>query len=120
MLKYTKDHEWLRIEGDVVTFGITPYAQEKLGDIVFVELPKLGANLEQGASAAVVELVKAASEVYAPIGGEIVEVNEALVAEPSLINTDPMGKGWFAKIRISDKSQSETLLDEQSYMALLA
>jgi glycine cleavage system H protein len=120
MLKFTKDHEWVRVEGDVATIGITEHAQEQLGDLVFVELPAAGASFEQGAAAAVVESVKAASDVYAPISGEIVEVNQSIVDEPSLVNTDPMGKGWFVKIKLADKSQLDALLDEQGYQSLIA
>src|SRR5690348_9884934 len=103
MLKFTKDHEWLRIEGDNVTFGITGFAQTQLGDIVFVELPKVGANLTQGGAAAVVESVKAASDVYAPVAGEVIEINSAVVENPAVVNQDPMGAGWFAKLKIADR-----------------
>lgn len=120
MLKYTKDHEWLRMNGDVATVGITPYAQEKLGDLVFVELPQIGAKLDKGAIAATVESVKAASEVYAPVGGEVVEVNEALVNEPGLVNTEPTGKGWMLKMKIATPSEVGALLDEAAYKALIA
>ena len=120
MLKFTKDHEWLRIDGEVATFGITQHAQEQLGDLVFVELPAVGKTFEQGASAAVVESVKAASEVYAPISGKVVEVNSAIVDDPSLVNSDPTGQGWFVKIKITDKSQLEELMDEQAYRSLIA
>jgi glycine cleavage system H protein len=119
MLKFTKDHEWLRIEGDIATVGITQYAQEQLGDLVFVELPAPGSGFERGAAAAVVESVKAASEVYAPITGEITDANQSIVDEPSLVNSDPMGKGWFFKMKIADRSQIEALLDEPAYRALL-
>jgi len=119
MLKFTKDHEWLRVDGDVVTFGITDHAQEQLGDIVFVDLPKVGANFAQGAAAAVVESVKAASDVYAPIGGDVVEINSTIIDNPKLINEDPMGKGWFAKIKVADAAQIEGLMDEQAYRALI-
>jgi glycine cleavage system H protein len=115
MLKFTKDHEWLRIEGDVATVGITQHAQERLGDLVFVELPEPGAKFDQGAAAAVVESVKAASDVYAPVAGEIVEVNRAIVGDPTLVNSDPMGNGWFLKIKFFDKSQIEALMDEKAY-----
>lgn len=115
MLKYTKDHEWLRIDGDVATVGITPYAQEKLGDLVFVELPKIGTQLNKGAVAATVESVKAASEVYAPVGGEVVEVNEMLANEPGMINAEPTGKGWMFKIKVSNLSEIDVLMDEQAY-----
>jgi glycine cleavage system H protein len=120
MLKFTKDHEWLRIEGDIATVGITQYAQEQLGDLVFVELPAPGSGLELGAAAAVVESVKAASEVYAPISGEITDVNQSIVDEPSLVNSDPMGKGWFFKMKIADPAQIETLMDEPAYRALVS
>jgi glycine cleavage system H protein len=120
MLKFTKDHEWLRIEGDIATVGITQYAQEQLGDLVFVELPAPGSGLELGAAAAVVESVKAASEVYAPISGEITDVNQSIVNEPSLVNSDPMGKGWFFKMKIADPAQIETLMDEPAYRALVS
>jgi glycine cleavage system H protein len=120
MLKFTKDHEWLRIDGDIATVGITPYAQEQLGDLVFVELPAPGRSFEQGAAAAVVESVKAASDVYAPISGEITDVNQSIVDEPSLVNSDPMGKGWFFKMKIADPSQIETLIDEAAYRALVS
>jgi glycine cleavage system H protein len=120
MLKFTEDHEWLRIEGDIATVGITDYAQDQLGDLVFVELPAPGAAPEKGAAAAVVESVKAASDVYAPVSGEIMEINQAIVDEPALVNRDPMGKGWFFKIKISDPSQLEGLLDEKAYQAMIA
>ena len=120
MLKFTKDHEWVQLDGDVATIGITQHAQEQLGDLVFVELPQKGASFDQGAPAAVVESVKAASDVYAPVSGEIVEVNQSIIDEPSLVNSDPMGKGWFVKIKIADKSQVEALLDEQGYQSLIA
>jgi glycine cleavage system H protein len=118
MLKYTKDHEWLRIDGDVATVGITPYAQEKLGDLVFVELPSAGTKLSKGAVAATVESVKAASEVYAPVGGEVLTVNERLTDEPGLVNTEPTGNGWLFRMKIADAAQLDTLLDEQAYKSL--
>jgi glycine cleavage system H protein len=119
MLKFTKDHEWLRIEGDIATVGITHHAQEQLGDLVFIELPAPGSSFERGAAAAVVESVKAASDVYAPISGKIMEANESIVTEPSLVNSDPMGKGWFFKMKIADLLQLETLMDEPAYLALV-
>ena len=119
MLKFTDDHEWLRIEGDTAVVGITDHAQEQLGDVVFVELPSAGASFEKGAAAAVVESVKAASDVYAPLSGDIVEVNEDIVKEPALINSDPMGKGWFFKIKIRDRAQLEALKDEAAYRAMI-
>src|ERR1700737_115092 len=119
MLKFTKDHEWLRIDGDIATVGITPYAQEQLGDLVFVELPAKGSKLERGAAAAVVESVKAASDVYSPIRGEVTQANERLVHEPGLVNSDPMGKGWLFKMKIADASEIETLMDEAAYKSLI-
>jgi glycine cleavage system H protein len=119
MLKFTRDHEWLRIEGDIATVGITQYAQEQLGDLVFIELPAPGSDFERGVAAAVVESVKAASDVYVPISGEIMDVNQSIVDDPSLVNSDPMGKGWFFKMKIADPSQIETLMDEPAYRALL-
>lgn len=120
MLKYTKDHEWLRIDGDVATVGITPYAQERLGDVVFVELPKMGAKLDKGSVAATVESVKAASEIYAPVGGEVVEVNETLANEPALVNAEPTGKGWMFRIKVSTPAEVDTLLNEATYVSMTA
>jgi glycine cleavage system H protein len=120
VLKFTEDHEWLRIEGGVATVGITDHAQEQLGDLVFVELPAPGTRPDKGAAAAVVESVKAASDVYAPVSGEVTEINQAIVDEPALVNRDPMGEGWFFKIKISDPSQLERLLDEKAYQAMIA
>lgn len=117
-IRYTKEHEWVRVEGDVGTVGITDHAQEQLGDLVFIELPPIGKRIAQGAEAAVVESVKAASEVYAPVGGEVVEVNEALNGDPAKVNADPMGDGWFFKIRIADKAELDKLLDEAGYREL--
>ncbi len=119
MLKYTTDHEWLRVEGDVATVGITSYAQDKLGDLVFVELPGIGATFAQGAPAAVVESVKAASDVYSPITGEVVAVNDKLANEPGLVNSDPTGEGWLFRIKVTDKSEIAALLDEAAYKAIL-
>jgi glycine cleavage system H protein len=118
MLKYTKDHEWLRMDGDVATVGITPYAQEKLGDLVYVELPGVGATFAQGAAAATVESVKAASEVYAPVGGEIVAINDKVVAEPGLVNAEPTGVGWLFKMKLRNPAELNALLDELAYKAL--
>ena len=112
---FTSDHEWLRIEGDVATIGVTDYAQSQLGDVVFVELPKVGRSLKKAEAAAVVESVKAASDVYAPISGEVLEVNEALAAEPALVNSDAAGKAWFFKLKIADKSELDGLMDEAAY-----
>ncbi|MGM4988975.1 MULTISPECIES: glycine cleavage system protein GcvH [unclassified Tardiphaga] len=114
---YTEDHEWLLIDGDVVTVGITDYAQSQLGDVVFVELPKVGRALKKAEAAAVVESVKAASDVYAPITGEVVEINDALAAEPALVNSDADGKAWFFKLKLSDKSELEGLMDADAYKA---
>jgi glycine cleavage system H protein len=112
---FTTDHEWLRIEGDVATIGVTDYAQSQLGDVVFVELPKVGRALKKAEAAAVVESVKAASDVYAPISGEVVEVNDALVADPSLVNSDPDKGAWFFKLRIANKGDLDGLMDEAAY-----
>ena len=113
--KYTKDHEWVLVEGDVATVGISEHAQEQLGDIVFVELPEAGAAIKQGAQAATVESVKAASEIYAPISGTVVEVNGALADEPVLINSDALGKGWFFKVKINKKAELGKLMDQAAY-----
>ena len=118
-VKYTKDHEWIRLDGDVATIGITNYAQEQLGDVVFVEVPEAGARFDAGAEAAVVESVKAASEVYAPLTGEIVEGNQALADDPSLVNSDPEGAGWFFKRKPDDLSQMDDMLDDVAYRTLL-
>jgi glycine cleavage system H protein len=120
MLKYTKDHEWLRMDGEVATVGITPYAQEKLGDLVFVELPGAGTKFDRGAVAATVESVKAASEVYAPVGGEVVAVNDKLADEPGLVNAAPTGNGWLFKMKIANAAELDSLLDDDAYKALTA
>jgi glycine cleavage system H protein len=119
-IRYTKDHEYVRLDGDVATIGITNHAQEQLGDIVFVELPAVGKSVEQGAEAAVVESVKAASEVYAPLSGEVIEVNSALEGEPAKVNADPLGEGWFLKLKVQDKSQFDGLMDEAAYNDFVA
>jgi glycine cleavage system H protein len=119
MLKFTQEHEWVRIEDGMATVGITQHAQERLGDLVFVELPEVGKSFAKGAPSAVVESVKAASEVYAPISGEVVEANPAIVADPSLVNSDPMGAGWFFKLRLANPSEVDALMDEAAYKALL-
>jgi len=113
--KYTDDHEWITVEGDVATVGITDYAQKALGDIVFVETPDVGNHISAGDEAGVVESVKAASEIYAPVSGEIVAVNEDLEDEPSKINTDPTTDGWMFKVALSDSSELESLMDEDAY-----
>ena len=118
-LKYSKHHEWVLIEGDSATIGITDHAQEQLGDIVFVEVPEVGRSLEKDEEAAVVESVKAASEVYAPISGEVTEGNEALADAPETVNKDPMGEGWFFKMTVGNKSELDELLDEAGYQALI-
>ncbi len=112
---FTEEHEWIDVEGDTATVGITDYAQEQLGDIVFVELPDVGTVVEQGGDAAVVESVKAASDVYAPISGEVTETNGALEDDPALVNTSPEEDGWFFKLTIADKSELEGLMDEKTY-----
>ena len=119
MLKFTDDHEWLRIEGGVATVGITAHATEQLGDLVFVELPEAGAEFEPGDTAATLESVKAASDIYAPLAGEIVEVNQAIVDDPAIVNSDPMGAGWFFKLKLADPSAADALMDEGAYKALV-
>lgn len=118
-IKYTKEHEWVRVEGNIGTVGITDHAQQQLGDLVFIELPAIGKKLAQGDEAAVVESVKAASEVYAPVGGEVVEVNAALGDDPAKVNADATGGGWFFKIRIANPKELDALLDEASYQDLV-
>lgn len=113
--RYTKDHEYIRIEGDIGTIGITDYAQGQLGDVVFVELPGLGKAVAKGGEAAVVESVKAASEVYAPVSGEVVAVNSELEATPGTVNEDPAGKGWFLKLKLKDAGELEGLMSEAEY-----
>lgn len=113
--RYTKDHEYIRIEGDTAVVGISDYAQSQLGDVVFVELPAIGKKLAKGGEAAVVESVKAASEVYAPVSGEVVEVNSELEATPGTVNEDPAGKGWFVKLKLSDAGELDGLMSEAEY-----
>jgi glycine cleavage system H protein len=119
-LKFTTDHEWVRVEGDTAVIGITDYAQQQLGDVVFVELPDVGRVLERSKDAAVVESVKAASEVYAPIDGTVTEVNPALTADPATVNTDPHVAGWFFRMKIADPAQLDALLDENQYKNMIA
>lgn len=119
MLKFTEDHEWLKIDGGVATVGITKHAAEQLGDLVFVELPDAGASFSKGDSAATVESVKAASDVYCPLDGEIVEANQAIVDDPSVVNSDPQGAGWFFKLKLSDPGAAEALMDEDAYNKLV-
>jgi glycine cleavage system H protein len=114
---YTEEHEWIGVEGDVATVGITDFAQGQLGDIVFVELPEAGRQVTKGGEAAVVESVKAASDVYAPVDGEVTEPNAALSDDPSLANSDPEGEGWFFRLRLADPSQLEGLMDAEAYRA---
>ncbi len=116
---YTKDHEYIRVEGEVGTVGITEYAQEQLGDVVYVELPGIGKSVAKGAEAAVVESVKAASEVYAPVSGEVVAVNGELESAPGTVNEDPSGKGWFLKLKIADTAELSGLMSEAEYKAYL-
>jgi glycine cleavage system H protein len=113
--RFTKDHEWVRLDGDLAVVGITDYAQSQLGDVVYVELPEIGRHLVKDKEAAVVESVKAASDVYAPLSGEVVEINDALAADPAKVNADPMGEGWFIKLRPADPKQLEDLMDEAAY-----
>jgi glycine cleavage system H protein len=119
-LRYTKDHEWVRVDGEGATIGITAYAADQLGDIVFVELPDAGRTLEQAATFGVVESVKAVSDLFAPVSGEVTEANPALAATPELVNSDPFGAGWMLRVRMSDPSQVDDLLDPDAYDALIA
>ena len=113
--RFTRDHEWVRLDGDLAVVGITDFAQSQLGDVVYVELPEIGRRLERGKEAAVVESVKAASDVFAPVSGEVAEVNDALAADPARVNADPMGAGWFLKMRLADPKELEALMDEAAY-----
>jgi glycine cleavage system H protein len=115
LLRFTTDHEWIRLQGDLAVIGITDYAQSQLGDVVYVELPEIGRQVEKGKEAAVVESVKAASEVYAPVSGEVAEVNDAITADPAKVNADPMGEGWFIKLRLADPKELDDLMDETAY-----
>jgi len=116
-LRYCPSHEWIRLDGDIATVGISDHAQEELTDVVFVELPALGRTLDAGDPTAVVESVKAASDIYAPLGGEVVEVNLEVEADPSLVNTDPYGKGWIFKLRVKDAAKAASLMDAAAYQA---
>jgi glycine cleavage system H protein len=120
MLRFTDEHEWLNLEGDTATVGITTHAAEQLGDLVFVELPKVGATLKKGAAAAVVESVKAASDVYAPVDGEVTAVNDAAVSDPASVGSDPQGAGWLYKVRVADPSALDGLMDEAAYHRFIA
>ena len=113
--RYTEEHEWVRVEGDVAVCGISNYAQEQLGDVVFVELPEVGRVVSANDEIAVVESVKAASDIYAPVGGEVVEVNDAVEGDPELVNRDAVGEGWLFKLKIDDAGEAEKLMDESSY-----
>jgi glycine cleavage system H protein len=119
-LRFTGDHEWVRLDGDVAVIGITDYAQQQLGDVVYVELPEIGGRLDKGKEAAVVESAKAASEVYAPVSGEVVAVNDELLGEPAKVNADPMGEGWFLKLRVADPKELDALMDEDAYRKFVA
>lgn len=118
-VRYSDQHEWVRLEGDVVTVGITQFAAEQLGDVVYVELPEAGRKVAKGAEAAVVESVKAASEVYAPVGGEVTAANQALADDPAKVNTDPEGEGWFFKMKVSDAGELGTLMTRDQYDAFV-
>ena len=120
MIRYTKDHEWVRLDGTIATVGITIHAQDSLGDLVFVELPEPGRDVAEAEAVAVVESVKAASDVYAPLAGRVTEVNAALTDDPALVNRDPSGEGWFFKLELPDPAAFDTLLDQAGYDALLA
>lgn len=114
-VRYTNEHEWIRVEGDVGTVGISNYAQEQLGDVVFVDVPQAGRKIAKGESVAVVESVKAASDIYAPASGEVIEANAALADSPGDVNAEPMGKGWFFKLKLANKSELDGLMDEKAY-----
>jgi glycine cleavage system H protein len=114
---YTKEHEWVRVDGDAATVGITDFAQGQLGDVVFVEVPEAGRHVSQGGEAAVVESVKAASDVYSPVSGDVVEGNQALVDDPALVNSDPEGEGWFFKVRLADTGELNDLMNADQYKA---
>lgn len=120
MLKFTQDHEWLKVDGDIATVGITQHAATQLGDLVFIELPKVGAKLKKGAAAAVVESVKTASDVYAPLDGEVTEVNQQVVDDPAGLSADPQGKGWLYKLKLDRSADVADLLDEDAYAKLTA
>ena len=119
-MKYTEEHEWLELEGDIVTVGITAHAAEQLGDVVFVELPEVGTNVTRDDEIVVIESVKAASDILAPIDGEVVEVNDVLVEEPGKVNDDPEGDAWFFKLKIEDASAMDDYMDEATYKAFIA
>ncbi len=114
-MKFTDEHEWLTLDGAIATIGITAFASDQLGDLVFIELPKMGAKLNRGSAAAVVESVKAASDVYAPLNGEVVEINDAVGKDPSLVNSDPLGAGWLYKLKLDNRAEFDALMDEDTY-----
>ena len=114
-VKYSKEHEWIKLEGDTATIGITKHATEMLGDIVFTELPEKGSNVEKDGTAGVVESTKAASDVYTPVSGEVIEINQSIVDDPSKINADPEGGAWFFKLKLKDKSELDTLMNKEEY-----
>ena len=118
--RYTKEHEWVNVDGDVATIGITEHAQEQLGDVVFVELPQVGKKVVKGGEAAVVESVKAASEVYAPLSGEVIEVNKKLESDPALVNREAEGGAWFMKVKLADRSELDDLMEKAAYDAFVA
>jgi glycine cleavage system H protein len=118
-IRYTKEHEWVRVDGQVATVGISNHAQEQLGDVVFVELPEVGRTVGQNAAMAVVESVKAASDVYAPISGEVVEVNDALTDDPALVNSDAEGAGWFCKLKVANLAELDALMDAAAYRSFV-
>jgi len=118
-VRYTRDHEWVRLDGEIATIGISEYAQEQLGDVVYVELPEIGKAFDKGAEAAVVESVKAASEIFAPVAGEVVEINNVLADEPGTVNTSPEGDGWFMKIKVANAGDVNELMDGDAYQAFV-
>ena len=118
-MKFTDEHEWLKLDGDVATVGITEFASSQLGDLVFIELPKIGATLRKGEAAAVVESVKAASDVYAPLNGDVTEINDAVAKDPALVTSDPLGKGWLYRLKLSSPSDYDGLMDEVAYKQLI-
>ena len=117
--RYTRDHEWIRLDGDTATVGISDYAQEQLGDIVFVELPEVGKTLAKGAEAAVVESVKAASEIFTPVAGEVIAINDVLASQPGIVNEHPEGAGWFLKLKVSSRADFDALMDGEAYARFL-
>jgi glycine cleavage system H protein len=119
LLKFTEDHEWLKLDGNVATVGITEHAATQLGDLVFVQLPEVGAKLDKGSGAAVVESVKAASDIFAPVAGEVIEINEAIAKDPAIVNADPQNAGWFFKLKVTDLKPLADLMDEAAYRKLI-